>query len=141
MSGSSNSISHSKNTNKGYVRMTGGPQFGVPQQISSQPQEINYSKPIQRKTGTSANISEGASKPVRKGKKKDRDSLLNQYSHNLPPTQIEYQSGFQDIPPPMLNPGESTLKKKVQAKVLPGNSDLEDLDGYYNDIRLVYSQL
>lgn len=118
MSEVSNSISHSKNTNKGYVRMTGGAQFGIPSQTQNneviQPpqQETSYSQPIiQRNTGHSMNMPESIPQYKPKGKKKIKDSILNQYNHNLPPTQIEYQSGFQDIPPPMVNPGESTLKK------------------------------
>ena len=46
-----------------------------------------------------------------KENKKIPESILQQYSQNLPPHQIEYKSGFQDIPPPIYNANEDLMHK------------------------------
>lgn len=62
----------------------------------------------------------------------NQDSILQQYSHNLPPQIVEYKSGFQEIPPPIYNANEDVLRRKTQAKPLPGHveNDEEDLHKY-----------
>lgn len=130
-------ISHSKNTNHGYVKMTNGPSFGGAQSVINQnpayrTEEQYYPKSMQPNLQNQQSQPEMA-KRMPNGKVKD--SILKQYSHNLPPHQIEYKSGFQDIPPPLYNVSENDMHVKAQPKPLPGNSDLDDFQDFYNDIR------
>lgn len=120
-------INHTKNTNQGYVKMTGGPQFGIPSDIPENGDSFGIQRDVNMK------VSEPKIKQVQKGKN-TQDSILNQYSHKLPPHQLEYKSGFQEMPPPIYNASDSTLKQKAQARPLPGNHDLENID-FYNDLR------
>ena len=145
-----NKISHTKNTNQGYVRMTGGPQFGGKQMTSNdnihqyRNTEQHQAQPLDEQTFAKPRpsqpepkkikmkVSEPVQKQVGKGRNKEKDSILKQYSHNLPPHQVEYKSGFQEIPAPMYNVSEETMQRKAQPKPLPGNSDLDDIDFYQN---------
>jgi len=137
-SASSSGVNHSMNTNKGYVKMTPAPAFGtqsVPQELYSHHSEANYQQPAQRIQDVRQKVPENGQNKAKKKKRGDSESILNQYSHNLPPTQIEYQSGIGEIPPPIYDPGQDTLRKKVQAKPLPGNGDLKELEDCFDEIR------
>lgn len=134
----SSKINHTQNTNKGYVKMTTMPQYDVQSAVINMGQNY-YAEQNQYPTGMVQNTRINMVQPevVAKGnmgKQGVKDSILQQYSHNLPPHQIEYKSGFQDIPPPMYNPNDDVLYRKAQAKPLPGNNDLADID-FYRDLR------
>lgn len=117
--------------------MTGGPQFGgqsmpnIPQTYdvvqNEYPPDLQYQQKFNMEQHQNSNI-------VGNGRNQKGDSILKQYSHNLPPHQIEYKSGFQDIPPPIYNADERVMRQKAQAKPLPGNQDLELID-FYKDLR------
>lgn len=135
-----NKVSHSKNTNKGFVRMTTGPQ----KDISRSTNNINAqykvdSVPYQGEPTPTKNTNMQSVNKVKEAKnllhqrKKAKDSILQQYSQNLPPHQVEYKSGFQEIPEPTFNMGEEQMYFKSQAKPLPGNTDLADIE-YYRDV-------
>jgi len=131
-------VSHSKNTNKGFVKMTTGPQFGGSQSTTQIPQSYHagqneYQQPLQYEPSPPVEQPRNG-QAAKRGRNKPKDSILTQYSHNLPPHQVEYKSGFQEIPPPIYNADENMMRRKVQAQPLPDNSDLDDID-YYKDLR------
>ena len=91
-------ISHSKNTNKGYVKMRTG------SDISQSQTDMNISVGQQYDIVNKANGEMG-----KKVNKRNPNSIVSQYSHNLPPHQIDYQSGFQQIPSPKYNVDEQMM--------------------------------
>ena len=99
-------VAHSQNRNQGYVKITTQNQAETKTVINNanfQSDLIKYGGQPQGKQTTSG--------VVGKENRKVPDSILQQYSQNLPPHQIEYKSGFQDIPPPIYNANEDLIYK------------------------------
>lgn len=102
---SNTKISHSQNRNQGYVKITTqnqGEAKTIINNANSQSDQIKLGNQVQRQTNNQV---------AGKENRKVQDSILQQYSQNLPPHQIEYKSGFQEIPAPIYNAGQDTIYK------------------------------
>lgn len=103
-------INHSQNTNKGYVKMTAPPQYGG--------QPLNTG--VKVSTGQQYEIENSKLGMAKKQQASKPESILQQYSQKMPPHQIEYESGFQQIPSPKYNMDDFAMHIRAQPRpVIP----------------------
>ena len=98
-------INHSQNRNQGYVKITTqsqGESKMVVNNVNSKSEQLKLGNQLQKQSN---------SQIIGKENRKVEDSILQQYSQNMPPIQIEYKSGFQEIPPPIYNANEDLMYK------------------------------